>query len=87
MSTIDTRLTLGRAAGDLLDATMTVEGIGAALTALASDLDGLRNVTPVRAVRMLELLAGCCDTAVHRLGIVHDLIEAGDRQEGENETP
>lgn len=83
----DRHITLDRAGSDLLATTMQIEGISAGLRALASDIDGQRAVTDIQIVRALELLAGCCDAAVHRLGVVHDLIEAGDRQEGDDETP
>lgn len=73
---MDKYITLDHAADDLLAATMTIEGIGAWLRALASDIDGQRAVTDIQIVRALEL---------HRLGVVHDLIEAGDRQEGDDE--
>lgn len=83
---IDMKHTLDRAGSDLLGATMTIEGIGAALTALASDADGLRAVTPIQATRLCEMLAAECDRVVHRLGLVNDLIEAAGGQEVADET-
>lgn len=87
MSTIDTRRALDRAADDLLTVAMSIEGIEAGLLALASDMDGIRTVSPIQATRLCELLAGACRDAVHRLSIAHGLLEAVERQEGADDTP
>ena len=82
---IDTKHTLDRAGSELLDAAMQIEGIGAALTAIAADLDGPRQVNNLRTARALEMLVGVCEAVNHRLGIAHDMIEdlaAEGEQEG-----
>lgn len=76
MTTIAKREIIQKAGDLLMVEASKLEGISGALTALASDQDGLSLVSKHHRMRALELLADACDQAVIRLGVVYSMIEA-----------
>lgn len=82
---VDTKATLTKIDGHLLDVTMGIEGIAAALLALASDLDGRKLVSRLQATRLLELLAGACEGIQQQIGEAAELVDDLAAECGPNE--